>query len=336
MRQLIVPSIVILLGASAAASIILGADPRATVAFVVIATVVLWASLPVPEHYTALLFMAAVLISGLASPETALAGFKSQAVWLVFAGIVFSAAIQKHEMGGAVFDRAVGMLGSYGKLVWATAALGLALSFVIPSAMGRVVLLAPLVSGLCDRMGLAEDAPARTGLCLTAVAGTTLPAFAILTSNVPNIVLLGAMEAAFGRGITYGDYLLLNLPVLGLGAFLLIPLLVLRLFPGETLGTEEQPARAPWTGTQQRLMALLLATLALWATDNLHGIAVIYFTHNLGNRRRASIRSSEVTQKALSSNGPSPWCTMVALANRFKKSLSLLIGHWELWFIKTG
>lgn len=276
MRQFVVPSLVVLLGAGAAVSMLLGADPRLTIGLIVAATVVLWASLAVPEYYTALVFMGAVLVLGLASPETALAGFKSQAVWLVFAGVVFGAAIQAHGMGGAVFDRAVGMLGSYGKLVWATAALGLALSFVIPSAMGRVVLLAPLVSGLCDRLGLADDAPARTGLCLTAVAGTTLPAFAILTSNVPNIVLLGAMETAFGRGLTYGDYFLLNFPVLGVGVFILVPLLVMRLFPGELTRSEAAPAKGAWSAEQKRLMLLLMATLAFWATDNLHGISAAW------------------------------------------------------------
>ncbi|MEM7427958.1 MAG: SLC13 family permease [Pseudomonadota bacterium] len=266
-----------LLGVGIAVCMALGMDPRLTIALIIMATVLLWATLAVPEHYTALLFIASVLVLGLAGPETALAGFKSQAVWLVFAGIVFGAAIQKHEMGSAIFDRVLGVLGSYSKLVWALAAIGLGLSFLIPSAMGRVVLLAPLVAGLCDRLGLSQNAPARTGLCLTAVAATTLPAFTVLTSNVPNVVLLGAMETAFGRGITYGDYLLLNFPVLGLGVFVLIPLLIQRLFPGGDAGPEQTiQASSPWTGDQRRLMIILLGTLVFWATDNVHGIAAAW------------------------------------------------------------
>lgn len=265
----------LLIGAFALA-LVAGTGPILPIAAVVALTIYLWATLPVPVYYTSLLFMALVLVFGLVSPEIALAGFKSQAVWLVFTGIVFAAAIQQHQMGGALFDRLLGKLSSYRTLIWTIAVFGLVLAFVIPSATGRVVVVAPLVIALCDRLGLAADARERIGIYLLAVVGTTLPAFTILTSNVPNIVMLGAMETAYGKSISYGDYFILNFPVLGIGMFLLLPILVLRLFPGSIEPRSEPAKTEPWNESQKTLSMTLIVTLTFWATDNLHGIAAAW------------------------------------------------------------
>ena len=65
MRQSLVPLIALLLGLAGAALALAGADVRFAAALIVAATVFLWATLVVPEYYTALVFIAAVLVLGL-------------------------------------------------------------------------------------------------------------------------------------------------------------------------------------------------------------------------------------------------------------------------------
>jgi hypothetical protein len=266
-------AVVAMLAMGFAGAQLAGLDPRIATAALVALAVFLWATLVVPEYLTALLFFAAVLVTGIASEGAVLAGFSSKAIWLVFAGIILGEAIQQHDFGKSIFDRLLGRLRSYGTLIWLVAVAGLMLAFVIPSAMGRVVLTAPLAIGLCDQLGFGKDAPERSGVYLATILGTTLPAFSILTSNVPNLVLLGAMEAAFGVTVSYGDYFVLNFPVLGIGAFLMTPMLILVLFPGRIDARDKVAEPAPWTPGQKKLAALLCATLALWASDELHGIS---------------------------------------------------------------
>lgn len=253
-----------------------GLPPLLQVSLLTVLIVFLWATSIVPEFFASLLFLALVLVSGVASEQAALAGFQSKAVWLAFAGIILGAAIQQHKLGSILFNRVLGKVRSYRALVWSVASAGLLLSFVVPSAMGRVVMMVPLVLGVCDRFELAKGSPARTGLCLALLAGTVFPAMTILPSNVPNVVMLGAMEAAFGHGITYGDYFLLNFPVLGLGAFVILPSLICRLFPGRVEPVRLSVEPHEWTGGQKRLGLVLLATLAMWATDSLHGISAAW------------------------------------------------------------
>ncbi|MGF1593483.1 MAG: SLC13 family permease [Kiloniellaceae bacterium] len=260
------------LGAVFLVSVIGGGSTLLSTALLAILVAFLWATLAIPAELTALLFFTALLLTGLAPDHVALAGFESKAVWLVFAGLVLSEMIGRHDMGHALFDRLLGRLGSYPQLVWLVAVTGLVMAFLIPSAMGRVLLLAPLVLALADRLGFAEDDPRRHGLFLGAVLGTVVPAFTIITSNVPNLVLMGAAEAIYGRTLTYGEYLALNFPVLGFGAFLLVPLLVLHLFPGERRISLPETRPAPWTRDQVKIGVLLAVTLAFWTTDKLHGI----------------------------------------------------------------
>jgi len=261
------------LGAAFVVSIAAGSSTLLSTGLLALLTAYLWATLAIPAELTALLFFTALLLTGLAPDQVALAGFESKAVWLVFAGLVLSEAIGRHDMGHALFDRVLGRLTSYRGLIWLVAATGLMMAFLIPSAMGRVLLLAPLVRGLADRLGLEADDPRRHGLFLATVLGAVVPAFTIITSNVPNLVLMGAAEAIYDRTFSYFEYLLLNFPVLGLGAFLLIPTLVLRLFPGPAAIGLPDSHPAPWTRDQMKIGLLLAATLALWTTDTLHGIA---------------------------------------------------------------
>jgi Citrate transporter len=272
-KQTISRAVALGLGAAFLASVAAGASTLASTALLAGLTAFLWATLAIPAELTALIFFTALLLAGLAPDSVVLAGFESKAVWLVFSGLVLSEVIGQHKMGSALFDRLLGRLKSYPALVWLIASCGLVMAFFIPSAMGRVLLLAPLVRALADRLGLPENDSRRHGLFVGAVLGAVIPAFTILTSNVPNLVLMGAAEAIYGLSFTYGDYLSLNFPVLGIGAFLLIPLLVLRLFPGDARIDLPPSHPAPWTRDQVKIALLLAATLTLWATDSLHGIS---------------------------------------------------------------
>ena len=246
------------------------------VALVTVLIIFLLATSAVPEFFASLLFLAIVLSSGIATEEAALAGFQSKAVWLAFAGIILGAAIHKHKLGDVLFDRLLVRIQSYRALVWSIATAGLLLSFVVPSAMGRVVMLTPLVLAICERFGLGPDTPGRYGACLAVFAGTVFPAMTILPSNVPNVVMLGAMEATLGHGVTYARYFILNFPVLGIGSFILLPLLICRLFPGQIVPVSIEAQRPQWTGEQKRLATVLLATLVFWATDSLHGVSAAW------------------------------------------------------------
>lgn len=276
MAQTIFRLIALALAVAFAGSVIGGLPSLAQVSLLIVLIVFLWATSIVPEFFGSLVFFALVLVSGVASEAAALAGFQSKAAWLALSGIILGAAIQQHDLGGVLFNRLLRRINSYRTLVWSVATAGLLLSFVVPSSMGRVVMLAPMVLAICDRFGLERGSAGQIGVCLAVFSGTVFPAMAILPSNVPNVVMLGAMEATYGHGITYVDYFVLNFPLLGIGTFLTMTTLAIYLFPASIARLQEDVQTVEWTPQQKKLTAILLATLALWGTDALHGISTAW------------------------------------------------------------
>ncbi|WP_158811140.1 SLC13 family permease [Beijerinckia sp. L45] len=243
-------------------------------AAVTAATILLWATALLPEYLVALLFFAAAMVLRLASAETVFAGFASPAFWLILSGFVLGIAIRKVGLADRIANLiASRMTRSWPQVVGGVVLLTYALAFVMPSNMGRIALLMPIVMALADRVGLAPEDRGRIGLALAVGFGTFQLSASILPSNVPNLVMAGAAERAFGLHLAYLPYLLLHAPVLGLAKGVALTACVAWLFPACPSVVAPSTAPPPWSADERRLGCLLLVTLALWMTDSFHGIA---------------------------------------------------------------
>ncbi|PMR77125.1 SLC13 family permease [Billgrantia endophytica] len=235
----------------------------------------LWATGWLPQWLTALVFFTLCTVGGVAPAETVFAGFGSAATWLVFAGLVIGAAIQYTGLGSSL-ARGIGpwLAGSYRKALIGVILLGLAMAFFMPSGMGRILLMVPILTTLADHLGYTPGERGHTGLILGGMMGTFLPTYAILPANVPNNVLMGAAEAVLGTPPTYSDYLLLHFPVLGLLKTGLLIVVMLWLYPDHAPDETNEPATlSHLTGPERWLAVLLSFAVVLWMTDAWHGIS---------------------------------------------------------------
>ena len=153
------------------------------------------------------------------------AGFASSRLWLVFGGLVIGAAVQTTGLGRRARLLVSRLGGSYRRILYGSVALGAALAFLVPAAIGRIVVLVPIFAALAGELGFRPGRRGRTSILLAVAFGTILPAFAILPANLPNLVPLGAAETLYGVN---GAYLLLPLPLLGLAHGLLLAELICR------------------------------------------------------------------------------------------------------------
>ena len=214
------------------------------------------------------------MIAGIAPAQTIFAGFASSAFWLILSGYVLGIAIRKTGLADRAARAITARLsGSYPRLVTGVVAMTYALAFVMPSNMGRIALLMPIILAVADRAGLSPGTPGRTGLVLAVGFGTFMLSASILPANVPNLVLAGSIETEYGIRLTYLPYLLLHAPVLGLlkGAALVGCIcLLFRAHPHPMIEAEPGGRLSP---AERRLAVLLGVTLLLWLTDSLHGIS---------------------------------------------------------------
>ena len=246
----------------------------ALVAGLVAVTIGLWATAKLPEYLTALLFFAAAMMLSVAPASVIFSGFASAAFWLVVSGYVIGIAISKTGLAARCARLLAARLsGSYARMVFGVVGLTYALAFVMPSNMGRIALLMPIVMALADRGGLTEGRIGRIGLALAVGFGTFQLSASILPANVPNLVMAGAIEAAYGLHLSYLPYLLLHAPVLGVLKGIVLGGCIVWLFRDQPTASLDTAPATPWSGAEKRLALLLAATLGLWLTDSWHGIS---------------------------------------------------------------
>ncbi|ECE6398785.1 citrate transporter [Salmonella enterica subsp. salamae] len=236
-------------------------------------TILLWATSLLPEFITALLFFTIAMAAKIAPPETIFGGFASSAFWLVFSGFVLGIAIRKTGLA----DRAARALSakltdSWPLMVSSVVLLSYALAFVMPSNMGRIALLMPIVAAMAKRAGIADGARAWYGLALAVGVGTFQLSATILPANVPNLVMSGAAEGSYGIHLNYVPYLLLHTPVLGWLKGIVLIALICWLFPGAPHAPHEAEPPAPMSRNEKRLAWMLAVVLTMWVTESWHGI----------------------------------------------------------------
>lgn len=243
----------------------------------ILITLVLWATGLIPPFLTALIFFAAILVLRLDTPANTFAGFGSAAVWLIISGFVIGAAIAASGLSKRLAALLAPMIAhSYLALVAGLTITAMLLGFVMPSSIGRAIVLVPIGMALAEQAGFEKGSNGRIGIAVALAIACNVPSFAILPSNIPNMILAGAAEQIHHQSFSYTDYLALHYPLLGLVKSAITVALVLWLYPDRVSQRAASRAPEPVTAEQQSLQVrvgvILLATLALWMTDSLHGI----------------------------------------------------------------
>ena len=266
---------------------------------IILLTLVLWSTGVIPPFLTALIFFILLLIFKIADPSLIFSGFGSAAVWLIISGFVIGSAITSSGLGQRLAVSLQPLLGgSYFRMIAGLTIVAILLGFIMPSSVGRSVVLVPIGMALADQVGLSKGSKGRIGVAVTLAMACNMPSFAILTSNIPNMILIGAAETIYHTNIHYADYLFLHFPVLGILKSILLVGLVYLLF-SEQIKTKveiSQPADSEAEtnfnySAQRRVGLILFMTLVLWMTDSLHHInpawvgmisAVVLLLPNIG------------------------------------------------------
>ncbi|KAF0280199.1 hypothetical protein BA897_05675 [Spiribacter roseus] len=237
-------------------------------------TIGLYATGFIAEAMTSLVFFLAAMLFAIAPADVVFSGFSSSAFWIIFGGLIIGMSIRHTGLGQQIADRLIARLpGRYSALIAGTVTVGLLFAFLMPGAMGRMVLLVPIAVAVADRAGFGEAANGRIAVVLAAIFGTHVGSFAILPSNTPNVVWSGAMASVHGLEVGYMEYLAWHFPVLGILRSVLLVVVLVYAFPDRLGPRTETPAGAPPLDRDQRLTAfVLLGALAMWASDAVHGV----------------------------------------------------------------
>jgi len=261
-----------------------GFDERAMHgAALIIFAIGLYATGIIPEFLTAFAYFLVAMLFTVAPAGVVFSGFQSTAFWLVFSGLIIGVGVRRTGLSEHLAQRITGRFTkSYATLVTGVVVLAVAMAFLMPSTMSRVIIMAPIIAALADRFGFGEGSNGRAGLILAMALGTWMPAAGILPAHVPNLVMVGAAETLYDISFTYGSYFFLHFPVLGILKSTVIVGLILIMFPDKLLPAAEEPAREPLSPEARKMVIILAVTLALWITDFVHGISPAWVSLGAG------------------------------------------------------
>jgi len=248
-----------------------------------VAAIGLWATGVIPEPITAVFFFTAAMLLKVAPAAVVFGGFESAALWLIFGGLIMGVAVRSTGLGERIASRLGRAFGeSYWGVITGVTVVGVAMGFLMPSSMGRAILLMPIALSIAGRYGFQPGSNGHLGVVLAAAFGCHVPTFSVLPANVPNLVLVGAAETLWHTTPSYGQYLLLHFPVLGLLKVVVMILLIVKFWP-DTPKPVAAPAHPAMTAGEWQLSLLLAAALLLWATDFLHHVSPAWISMAAGS-----------------------------------------------------
>lgn len=264
-----------------------GVDPRGMhMAGIFVGTILGLILQPLPTASVALIGLAAAMMTGtMAAKDEALTGFGSATIWLIVAAFFIADGFLITGLGRRIALIFVSKLGksSLG-LAYGMALTDLVLSPATPSNTARAGgVVYPIVKSLAvvnNSEPTEESSRRRLGsyLSLTAVQVNTITSAMFVTAMAGNPLAVGFAEKQ-GVHITWGTWAL-GAIVPGLVALILMPWIMMKLYPPTLRETPDAPAQAreqlkesgPMSRNEWIMAGTFVLLLALWVLGTTLGV----------------------------------------------------------------
>ena len=239
-----------------------------------------WIAQPIPHALTGLIGCYLFWVLKVVKFEVAFSGFADQTPWFLFGAGLFGMMATKTGLGRRLAYLIIRRVGtSYSRLLLGIILTSFLLTFLVPSGIACVVIMASVALGLMQVFGLGPGSTVGKGMFITLTY--TAGCFDKMVIAGPSTILArGLIEKGANVHIYYGLWFLAFFPCAVITIFATWRL-VLWLYPpedaelarGAAFLREEVSRIGPWTQMEKRALFLMLLAIALWMTDLLHHIS---------------------------------------------------------------
>lgn len=216
---------------------------------------------------------------GVAPFPVAFSGFAETTAWFLLGAVLFGMMASKSGLARRLayyVMRAVGT--SYPRLLLGLILSDFALTFLVPSGIARVVIMASVALGLLDAFGVGRRSNIARGMFIILTYTATI-FDKMLIAGAASITARGLIEQFGGVEVLWSRWFVAYLPC-DLITILVAWRLTLFLYPpekpalpgGAALLDDELRRMGPWSVLEKRAVILMLAAIALWMTDFVHHV----------------------------------------------------------------
>jgi solute carrier family 13 (sodium-dependent dicarboxylate transporter), member 2/3/5 len=241
--------------------------------------VLFWIFSPVDHAITGLVGCFLYWATGAVNFETAFSGFSQDTPWFLFGALIFGAMAAETGLALRLAYSVMSVIGiSYARILLGIIIVDFLMTFLVPSGVSRVVILAAICTGIVNAFGLPTKSNISRGLFIIFTYTATI-FDKMLIAGAASILARGLIERDGGVPVYYSQWFLAYLPC-DLITVAACWATVLWLYPPERRDLAEGQSYiqmqlsklGPITAAEKRAGVLMLATIALWMTDFLHHI----------------------------------------------------------------
>jgi anion transporter len=176
-------------------------------------TLIFWAFWVFPDYGVALIFVLAMILTGLSPPEEALGGFAST-TWFMTLGVLgLGAAITS---SGLFYRLSLGLVRffplTYYWQITALGFMGVVITALIPQQTARTAISSQMLLNLSESLGYKTPSKASTGLFAATFLGLGQLGFLYLTGSTSNLLAWGLLPKDVRAQFTWGYWFIAALP----------------------------------------------------------------------------------------------------------------------------
>lgn len=243
-------------------------------------TVVFWAFQITQPGYTSGLYLALLVVLGVAGPDVVFKSWTGTTMWLVVGAYLIATAVKTSGLGERIaYHYLLRFVSGYKSIIIGIFILTFVLSILIPHPWPRALLIMSVMAVIIQTSNIPKEDGVKIGF--TVFAASVPVSLIFLTGDA--VINPLAVEASGGEmGFTSW---LINMGPPALIASILTCLLILVLFkPTQEVEAnkgeikQKLEAMGPMSAIEKRTLFWIIIAIALWMTDTIHGIHIGWIT----------------------------------------------------------
>jgi sodium-dependent dicarboxylate transporter 2/3/5 len=242
--------------------------------------IVAWITEVLPHAVTGIIGCYLFWVLKVVGFEAAFSGFADQTPWFLFGAGLIGMMATKSGLARRLAYIVTSTVGAgYSRLLLGFILTSFLLTFLVPSGIACVIIMAAVAVGVMDVFGLGRGSNVGRGIfvTLTYTAGTFDK---MVIAGATSILGRGMIEKITGIQVYWSQWLLAFFPC-AVVTILFTWRLVVWMYPPEKEALEggakflrESLAKmGPWSRDEKKSMLLMLVAIALWSTDLIHHIS---------------------------------------------------------------
>jgi anion transporter len=216
-----------------------------------------------------------VLMGTSAALTLAFNGFANTALVLVASALFLAAAMTSTGLDKRIALNILARVGTETRnVVIGTILVGFVIAFLVPSTTARVACLVPITLGIISAFGVNRKSAFAGMLMITTVQTASIWNVGIKTAAAQNMVAIGFIEKAFGKTITWLDWLVAAAPfgiLMSIALYFVMTLMMppeIKSVPGGRDAIRKSlDDLGPMKLSEKKLLVISLTLLACWATE---------------------------------------------------------------------